>query len=94
MLIFCDERIGRKDIAASADRIQSMIDGVIKVAMNYLNTGEGVDMVQSRLEDVHARAQELFVVLQSTGQAGDVPLGIHPADWEWIEKLKSEGKGM
>ncbi len=94
VLIFCDQGIGRKDIAASADRLQAMIDDVIKVAVNYLNTGEGADCVQKMLEESYAHAQELFVMMQQPGREFDAPSGIHPDDWAWIEKVRSEKKRM
>ena len=81
--------MGRKDIAASADQLQAMVDEVIKMATNYLNIGEGVVQVQKMLENVTIQAQALFGLMQQS-----VPAGIHPDDWEWIERVKAEERNI
>jgi sugar diacid utilization regulator len=87
VLVFCDERVGRQDIAVSAEQLQAMIDEIIKMAKQYLSTGEGSGFVQNKLVEASARAEALFEIMRQHCESREIPMGIHPDDWIWMEKL-------
>jgi len=92
--IYSDKRIGRKDVVASAERLQIMIDDVIAAATHYIDTGEDGSRIQRMTEDAMTCALSLLKVLQPSGRNDIVTNGIHPDDWAWIENVKAEEKSI
>lgn len=88
--VFCNDHVNKKDIADAAQRIQSKLNDIINAALHCLlhsNEGAGTSQVYSLLESARLQARELHALLRQTVPGHDIPSGIHPDDWAWMEDM-------